>query len=378
LPLGGYVKIAGMIDESLDKNQMKGEPQPWEFRSKPAWQRLIIMLGGVTVNILLAFAIYAMLLYVHGEQYLSVQEARYGIVADSLAAQIGLRTGDKIIGYDRDKTFENFNSITGTLLLENALSIRVERDGQVLDIPIPRSFTKSLVEKKGEGFIAIAFPAEIGKVQPGSPIQKAGAKDGDVIIAINHQPVRYFEELRIMLRGMKKQTVPLTLKRGNDTIFTQVTVSEAGTIGFMAKPLDHYFKLSVKKYTLLQAIPAGVKKTGAMLSSYIKQFRLIFDPEVKGYKQVGSFITITQLFPKLWDWTAFWNLTAFLSIMLAVLNVLPIPALDGGHALFTIVEIVTGRKPSDKFLERAQIVGMVMLLALMVFALGNDIIRNFF
>lgn len=378
LPLGGYVKISGMIDESMDKDQLTQEPQPWEFRSKPAWQRLIIMLGGVTVNIVLAFFIYSMLLFVNGEQYLAVEDAKYGIVADSLAQQIGLRTGDKIIGYDREKKFESFNAIPGTLLLENALSIRVERDGKILDIPIPRSLTKAMVEKKGEGFISIAFPAEVGSVQAGSPIQKAGAKDGDAIIAINNQPVRYFDELRIVLRGLKGQTVPLSLLRGTDTINTTVTVSEAGTIGFAAKPLDTYFQLSTRTYTFFQAIPAGIKKTGSTLSNYLKQFRLIFDSDVKGYKQVGSFITITQLFPKLWDWTAFWNLTAFLSVMLAVLNVLPIPALDGGHALFTLVEIITGKKPSDKFLERAQMVGMAMLLTLMVFALGNDIFRNFF
>lgn len=378
LPLGGYVKIAGMIDESMDKEQMKQEPQPWEFRSKPAWQRLIIMLGGVTVNIILAFAIYAMLLFVNGEQYLPVEGAKYGIVADSLAQQIGLKTGDKIVGYDHDKKFETFNSIKGTLLLENALSIRVDRNGEILDIPIPRSLTKALVEKKGEGFISIAFPAEIGAVQAGSPIQTAGAKDGDFIIGINGEPIRYFDELRIALRGLKEKTVPLALLRGTDTVQTTVTVSKAGTLGFAAKPLDSYFQLETKKYTFFQAIPEGVKKTGATLSNYIKQFRLIFDSEVEGYKQVGSFITITQLFPKMWDWTAFWNLTAFLSIMLAVLNILPIPGLDGGHALFTIVEIVTGKKPSEKFLEYAQMVGMVLLLTLMVFALGNDIIRNFF
>ncbi|MBX2901931.1 MAG: RIP metalloprotease RseP [Chitinophagales bacterium] len=377
LPLGGYVKIAGMIDESMDKEQMKQEPQPWEFRSKPAWQRLIIMLGGVTVNIILAFLIYAMLLFANGEQYLAVEDAKYGIVADSLAQQMGLRNGDKIIGYDHDKKFETFTSVVGTILLENALSLRVDRNGEVLDIPIPRSLTKALVEKKGEGFISMAFPAEVGAVQPGSPIQKAGAKEGDAIIAINGSPVRFFDELRIGLRQLKGQTVPLTLLRGADTVATQVTVSEAGTIGFAAKSLDNYFKLSTKNYTLFQAIPAGIKKTGTTLSNYLKQFRLIFDSDVKGYKQVGSFITITQLFPKSWDWTAFWNLTAFLSIMLAVLNVLPIPALDGGHALFTIIEIITGKKPSEKFLEYAQMVGMILLLTLMVFALGNDIFRNF-
>jgi len=377
LPLGGYVKIAGMIDESMDKEQMKLPPQPWEFRSKPAWQRLIIMLGGVTVNIILAFFIYAMLLFTQGEQYLSVENAKYGIVADSLAREIGLQTGDKIVGYDHDKKFETFTSIVPTILLDNALSLQVERNGKMVDVAVPRSLTKALVEGKGEGFISIAFPAEIGAVQKGSSIAKAGAKDGDFIVGINNEPVSYFDELRFKLRNYKTQTVPLSLLRGSDTIQTTVTVTEAGTIGFAAKSLDNYFALSTKEYTFFQAIPAGVKKTGSTLSNYLKQFRLIFDSDVKGYKQVGSFITITQLFPKLWDWTAFWNLTAFLSIMLAVLNVLPIPALDGGHALFTLIEMITGKKPSDKFLEYAQTVGMVMLLTLMVFALGNDIFRNF-
>ncbi len=377
LPLGGYVKIAGMIDESMDKEQMKLPPQPWEFRSKPAWQRLIIMLGGVTVNVILAFFIYAMLLYTQGEQYLSVRDAKYGIVADSLAREIGLQNGDIIVGYDHDKKFESFNSIVPTILLENALSLQVERNGEVVDVALPRSLTKSLVDGKGEGFILVAFPAEIGSVQKGSAIEKAGAKDGDFIIGINDEPVVFFDELRIKLRSLKGQTVPIVLLRGTDTVATTVTVSEAGTIGFAAMPLNKYFTLSAKQYTFLQSIPAGVKKTGSTLSNYLKQFRLIFDSDVKGYKQVGSFITITQLFPKLWDWAAFWNLTAFLSIMLAVLNVLPIPALDGGHALFTLIEMITGKKPSDKFLEYAQTVGMILLLTLMVYALGNDIIRNF-
>jgi regulator of sigma E protease len=378
LPLGGYVKISGMIDESMDKEQLNQPAQPWEFRSKPAWQRLIIMLGGVTVNILLAFLIYAMLLFTYGEEYLKIEDAKYGFVADSVAMNMGIRTGDKIIGYDHGKKFESTNAIAKTVLLEEVLSIQVERDGQIIDIPFTGDIKKQLTDKKGLGFVSIAFPAEVGELQKDNPLIKAGGKTGDLIISVNNEPVSYFEELRIKLRSYKNKTVPLSVLRGADTVNLTVAVSPAGTIGFGPPKLDKFFTPTIKKYGFFESFPAGVVKTGSTLSDYIKQFRLIFDKDVQGYKQVGGFGSIGGLFPKVWgDWYTFWSLTAFLSVVLAFMNILPIPALDGGHALFTIVEMITGRKPSEKFLERAQLVGMVLLLSLMLLANGNDVLRLF-
>ncbi len=376
LPLGGYVKIAGMIDESMDKEQMDKPAQPWEFRSKPAWQRLVIMLGGVAVNIVLAVLIYSMLLFTYGQEYLKVEDAKYGFVPDSIAVNIGIKTGDKVIGYDHGQKFESTGEITKVVLLEGVKSIEVERDGQIIDIPITGDTKKRLTGRKSPGFVSIAFPAEVGELIKNEPLLKAGGKVGDLIISINNEPVRYFEEVRIKLRAYKGKTIPLAVLRGVDTINMKVAVTPAGTIGFGPPDLSKYFNKTTKKYSLLQSFPAGASLTFTKLSEYIKQFRLIFDKDVQGYKQIGGFGSIGGLFPKVWgDWETFWNLTAFLSVVLAFMNILPIPALDGGHALFTLVEMVTGRKPSEKFLERAQLVGMVLLLSLMLYANGSDVLR---
>jgi len=378
LPFGGYVKIAGMVDESMDTENLNKTPQPWEFRSKPAWQRLIIMLGGVTVNVILAFAIYTGLLFSQGEQYLPAEDARFGFVADSLAREIGLQTGDRILSYDGGKPFQSVNSIVPQITLDNAMTLEVERNGKPEVVKIPQRLYKDLIKSGGGGFVSLAFPAEIGGFAGGSVLQKAGAKEGDRIISLNGSSVQYFEEVRILLRGLRNKSTAISLLRGSDTVQLSLSVPASGLLGFTSKPADQYFQLKTREYSLMAAIPAGAEKTWTTLVNYIKQFRLLFNPEMEGYKQIGSFITITKLFPKGWDWVAFWNLTAFLSIMLAFINVLPIPALDGGHALFTIYEMITGHKPGEKFLERAQMAGMILLLSLMVYALGNDIFRNLF
>jgi regulator of sigma E protease len=375
LPLGGYVKISGMIDESMDKEQMKLPPEPHEFRSKPSWQRLIIMLGGVTVNILLAFAIYIGMMWIWGEQYLPTSEVKYGIVADSVARDMGLRNGDKILSVNNEPV-EDFFRIPGRIILDNASSVQVERDGQPVNIQIPEGFIGRLLKHQNPDFITARMPFIIGGFSVGSAAKESGVLEGDRIIGINDSVVEYFDQFREVIPAFKNQEISLKVLRDADTMSFNVQIPETGVIGAYTNPAG-LFNFKVKEYNFFTAIPAGFNRTIKGVTDYIKQLRLIFSPEVKAYESVGGFITIGNIFPGTWDWTAFWGLTAFLSIMLAILNVLPIPALDGGHVMFLLYEIITGRKPSDKFMEFAQIVGMVLLFGLLIFANGNDIVKLF-
>jgi regulator of sigma E protease len=378
LPLGGYVKISGMIDESMDKEQMKLPPQPYEFRSKPAWQRLIIMIGGVSVNILLAIAIYIVMLTVWGEQYLPTKEAnKYGITCDSLALEMGLKNGDKLLSVDNE-TFENFLSFPLEILLNEAKTVQVERDNKAIDINIPEGFLQKLVSKKTADFVFVRFPYEAHSFSENSAAEAAGMQINDRIIEINNVSAHYFNELSTEIQKYKNEEVGITVVRENDTLILNVLIPEESYIGVYAKPITNYFTFSDKRYGFIEAIPAGFAKTYKSIGDYLKQLRLMFSPEVKAYKQVGSFITIASIFPGTWDWESFWQLTAFLSIMLAVINLLPIPALDGGHTMFLLYEIIARRKPSDKFMEYSQVVGMILLLALMVFAIGNDFLMHVF
>lgn len=377
LPLGGYVKIAGMIDESLDREQMKREPQPWEFRSKPAWQRLIIMVGGVTVNIILAFAIYIAVLAAWGEQYLPAEEVKFGIVASPLAQEMGLQSGDRIVALD-GKPAGDFFKIPVKIILDKVQTVGVIRDGQPVDISIPEGFITKLLQQREPGFIGIRFPFEVSGFAGNSPAKEAGIQNGDRIISINGEILPYFDQFRERIPDFKNQTVSIGVVRETDTLEFAVAVPEEGLIGVStAQQLDHYFNLKTKEYNLIQAIPAGISKGYTGIGNYLKQLRLLVSPQTKAYESVGGFITIGSIFPSVWNWQAFWELTAFLSIMLAILNILPIPALDGGHVLFLVYELISGRKPSDKVLEYAQIAGMILLLALVVFANANDI-RNLF
>lgn len=376
LPLGGYVKIAGMIDESMDREAMKKDPQPWEFRSKPAWQRLIIMVGGVTVNVLLAFAIYIGILALWGEQYLpTAQVNKYGIVADTLANEMGLQNGDRILAVNQQYV-NDFNKIPMVLILEEAKTIRVERDGKDMDITIPQGFIGKLVKSKDPNFLSPRFPFEVEGFSNQSTAKEAGIQLNDKIISIDGEPTIYFDEFASAVQNHKGETVRAVVVRGIDTLLLNVPVSAQGVVGIYTNPMK-YFEFEKKNYNLLQAIPAGFVKTIDGIGNYLKQLKLLFSPEVKAYESVGGFITIGSIFPATWDWPAFWRLTAFLSIMLAILNLLPIPALDGGHVMFLAYEIISGRKPSDKFMEYAQIAGMVLLLGLLIFANGNDIVKLF-
>lgn len=378
VPLGGYVKIAGMIDESMDKNQLKQPAQPWEFRSKPAWQRLIIMLGGVTVNVLLAFFIYAMILFTWGETKLPIKNVKDGVwCVDSLATELGLQNGDKIISVN-DQPITYFEDINASLLLGDHMTI--ERNGVQQNIKLPVNLIEKIVEKgKRSPIVALRIPVIVSEVPDTSTAHKAGLEPNDRIIGVNTNPIQYFDELKDILKQHKSDTLLLQVQRGNQQLTLITPVSKEGTIGFTplipdANTLEKLgmYQFDQKKYGFFASFPAGVQKAGEKLDFYIQQFKKILNPKTGAYKGVGGFKSMGSIFPNHWDWETFWNITAFFSIVLAFMNLLPIPALDGGHVLFTLYEIITRRKPSEKFLEYAQYVGMAILLGLLLFANGND------
>jgi regulator of sigma E protease len=378
LPLGGYVKIAGMIDESMDKEQMKMPPQPWEFRSKPAWQRLIIMIGGVTVNLILGFLIFAMVLFKWGEEYLPVRNITNGIFVDSLGQKIGLQDGDKILGVN-GRQVENFEKIAGEIILNEAQSLQIERNGQKMDLPIPEGTIRSLIRKKGEPIGYPKFPAVVDSVDKSVAKFKEGAlQKGDQVIAFEGKPVRSYAELTYLRMPYKDKDVTVAVLRGSDTVNVRLSINKEGRLGFIAKPIKDFIKFEKKEYGFFESFPAGVRKGWNTLVMNVKNFKLLFtSKEVKASESLGSFISIGGMFGANWDWERFWSMTALLSIVLAFMNILPIPALDGGHVIFTLYEMITGRKPGDKFMEYAQIVGMVLLLGLMAYALGLDVFRLF-
>lgn len=375
IPFGGYVKISGMIDESMDKEQMKLPPQPYEFRSKPAWQRLIIMLGGITVNVLLAIVIFIGIMWHWGEDYIPNNKLTYGIYADSLAQKIGLHDGDKIVSLDH-KPIDNYRDIGIDIVLNGAKTIQVNRDGKNIDIAIPDTYAAELNKDKLEHFISPQFPHYIDSVGKEVKIIKGSLQKGDRIIATNGVATPYYHQYFLQKKNKKDEPLPITLLRNDkDTIQTTVMLSSAGTIGFMPRTPDKVLGDSVKKYSFFEAIPAGTKACFDFLGKQINGYKQIVTGKVKASDSLGSVISIGNTFPDKWNWQRFWMLTAMFSIMLAFINVLPIPGLDGGHALFTIAEIITGKKPSDKFMEYAQVVGMILLLSLMVYALGLDFWR---
>ncbi len=375
LPLGGYVKISGMIDESMDKEQMALEPQPWEFRSKTAWQRLLIMLGGVTVNFLLAFTIYWLVLYAWGDKYLPNANLNYGVVADSVAQKVGIANGDKIIALNGNE-ITDFSEIRLSIILDDTKTITVDRNGQKIDLPFTMADKANMI-KSQSFFIEPAYPFVIAGFSDPEIEKTSGLKINDQIIGMNGKYMAFFNQYPEELMNYAGQEVNLHVMRGSDSLVIQTILSENGKIGVAVKSPADFFQLETKEYGFFEALPAGIAKGFDKIRDYLKQFPLIFNPETEAYKSVGGFIAIGNIFPAFWDWEAFWSMTALLSIMLAVVNILPIPALDGGHVMFLLYEIIVGKKPSDKFLEYAQITGMVMLLALLVFANGNDIIKLF-
>jgi regulator of sigma E protease len=377
LPLGGYVKISGMIDESMDKEQMKLPPQPYEFRSKPSWQRLLIMTGGVIFNFVSAILIYVLVLFAWGETYLPTANVKYGIVTDSTGYSIGLRNGDKILSVD-NIYIDNFFQITPDIVLNARKTIQVERDGQKLDINIPKDFINKILKEKGQIGVRVPFgPYVISGFAKTSPAKLAGVQEGDELTGIDNKKFTFFDEYKGYLSQNRDSTVVLNLLRKGEVLNLKAKISSEGMLGINGPATNQQFEFKTINYGFFQSIPAGLNKGFRTISDYLKQFKLIFAKNSKAYESLGGFITIGKIFPGVWDWQSFWNLTAFLSIILAVMNILPIPALDGGHVMFLLFEVITGKKPSDKFLEYAQIAGMVLLVALLLYANGNDVLRLF-
>ena len=379
LPLGGYVKISGMIDESMDKEQMALPPQPWEFRSKPAWQRLIIMLGGVTVNFILAFIIYIGMSFVYGDTYIANADLKDGVwVENPVMQKIGFKTGDKIISIDGQKV-ENLDNDTNMKVIMSK-EVLIERNGQQQTIKTPTDFVDQL-SKHEKGFLINArIPFVVASITEESPNKNLKAKD--MILSLNGEKVKYFDEAKSILNKNKGKSIPALILRDLKETPITLKVSAAGKLGVKPGELDikslerlGYYKISTKEYSFAESIPVGLEKGKNQLVGYGKQLKMIFNPATKAYKQVGGFAAIFGIFPPQWSWEAFWTITALLSIMLGVMNLLPIPALDGGHVMFLLYEIISGRKPSDKFLENAQMVGFVLLIALLLFANGNDIYK---
>mgnify|MGYP005626084073 CR=1 FL=1 len=385
IPLGGYVKISGMIDESMDKEQLKQPMQPWEFRAKPAWQRLIIMLGGVFVNFVLGILIYICLMWAYGEQYLPNDNVKNGVwVQDSLAVNLGLETGDKILTVDGER-IKKFSGLS--LEFINGNNFQIERNGQILEKEIPTDFISQLMDRgKNAGpFLFPRYPFTIGIIPEDSPNVNSNLKPKDILTSINGEEIKYYDEANAIIEKYKNQEVKATVLRGKETKDINLKVTADGKLGVVFSTIPFrdlerigYYDLADVDYSFSEAVPAGLKKSWKTLTDYVKQLKKIFNPSTGAYKGLGGFISIGSIFPDEWSAESFWNITAFLSIMLGFMNLLPIPALDGGHVVFTLWEMITGKKPGDKFLEYAQVTGFIILIALLLFANGNDVYRAIF
>jgi regulator of sigma E protease len=359
----------------MDKEAMKLPAQPYEFRAKPAWQRLLIMLGGVMMNFIFAMIIYIGILYAWGESYLPTENAKYGIEVSEVGEKVGFQNGDKILSVD-NHYIENFRKVIPTIVLENAKTVQVERNGRKTEVEISGEDLALMIKSKEVIDFRKPFDISIGKVEKKSPADNAGLKKGDIFSTVDGQNFEFYDEFSSYLRSKKGETIELGLIRDGQSMSKEVTVSEEGKIGFYASWNNTDFvQYKSVEYGFLESIPAGIIRGFDTTKDYLKQFKLIFNKETKGYESLGGFATIGNIFPGTWDWYAFWNMTAFISIILAIMNLLPIPALDGGHVMFLMGEIITGRKPGEKFLEYAQITGMVLLLALVLYANANDIIK---
>ena len=375
LPLGGYCKICGMIDESMDKEALAKEPQPWEYRSKPAWQRFFVIFGGVFFNFILAILIYTGIMYAWGEQYIKNSDVTTGIYANELAREMGFRNGDRIISFN-DVEPDKFTDLQVDLLRTQATQAKVLRDGDTVTLELDPVYIPSVLNTPG--MFSYGIPFEVQEIPDSSINAASGLMPKDRVLAINGEDCAMFYQVQEVLARHKGDSIVATVARGNEITLVPLATDTLGRVQVAVNAnLEDFYTITQKEYSLLSAIPAGIHKASVTVANYFKELKLIFSPKTEAYKSVGSFITIGKIFPDTWDWHSFWNITAFLSVMLAVLNILPIPALDGGHLVFTIYEMITGRKPSDKFLEYAQTVGMILLLGLMVLAFGNDIFRLF-
>lgn len=373
LPLGGYVKISGMVDESMDKEQMAKPAEPWEFRSKPAWQRLIVMIGGVTVNVIVGIVIYSIILWTHGEDVLRTENVTYGVHCNPLMYEYGFKDGDKILALDGNKP-DDFMDVNKRMILDDPSKITIERSGQLMDIQLPEGFGQLLIDSGiKSGCFSPRIPFVIDTVSPGLPASLAGVLKGDTIVGINSYYSIFFQDVARELKKKPGEVVRLHVLRDGKSISLPVGVSKEGTIGVGHASLSNFFQIDNISYSLAQAIPGGFKAAWETVTDYTSQLRFLFSKA--GAKQVGGFVTFAKLFPPEWDWVVFWERTALISLILAFMNILPIPALDGGHILFLLWEMITGKAVSQKVLESTQVVGMVLLLGLMLYGNGMDLFR---
>ncbi len=372
IPFGGYVKIAGMIDESMDREQMKSPPKSWEFRSKPAWQRLIIMLGGVTVNFFLAWFIYSALLVTQGDTYIDNDKLTYGIYVDEIGEKLGLKKGDKVISVDGKKV-EKFDDLPFDILLGDKMT--VNRNGRKVSFELKDEVKKLVLESQGKGFIDLAFPAIIDSIIPNSHADKAKLMKGDQIIMVNNKPTDYWIDLVKKIQGTKKDTLNLVVKRNSNIVSLKVFVPDSSRIGITSKS---YKFTTTDQYSLVQAIPKGLSQTVDILVKQVRQFKLIFNKKTKGYKHVKGPIGIVSMMPESWNWLFIWKFTAMFSVWLAFLNLLPIPALDGGHIVFLLYEMISGRPATEKVMEFAQVAGFIIVMSLMLLVFGSDIYHLIF
>lgn len=366
LPFGGYCKIAGMIDESMDTEHLKTDPQPWEFRSKPAWQRILVMAGGVMFNFILAILTYSAILSIWGESYLANKGNR--IYVNELAYDLGFRNGDEILMFD-DYVPEEFQMLQADLARQTARKATVLRDGDTLDIYIDHSMIGDILNTPG--MFDLAIPFTVRSIAEDSPNTGKDLQSGDRIISIAGTDVEFVQDAWSVLERHAGENVGISFLRGQDTLMTEIAVDTSGRIGvYLVQP-----EIQKKEYGLAASIPAGFRKTFSTIGGYLQDLKLVATPSTEAYKSVGSFIAIGQIFPSAWDWHSFLSIIALLSIMLGVMNLLPIPALDGGHIVFTLYEMITGRKPSDNFLYITQLIGLILVFGLMILAFGNDISR---
>ena len=373
IPLGGFCKISGMIDESMDTEQMAKPPQPWEFRAHPAWQRLIIMAGGVLMNVIFAIILYILILFTWGEEYLKTDNAVYGIEVNALSEEIGFRSGDKILAFEGEPVPENFAELQISLVRNKVHNVTVLRGEDTVNVHIDPVYMEAMLNTPG--MFMLRAPIAIGGFPDSSINMSTGLMQGDKLVRIGDDNVQFYSDLKNSLGSYAGESANLIVKRNSDTLNIPVEVNENGQMEVFLQNDISDFEITEKDYSLVSAIPAGFKKTFTSIGDYVKELGLLFSPNTNAYKSVGSVIAIGSIFPAKWNWQIFWNITALLSIILAVMNLLPIPALDGGHILFTLYEMITGRKPSDKFMTIAQTIGMIILFLLMILAFGNDIMR---
>lgn len=377
VPFGGYCKIAGMVDESTDADELGSEPQPWEYRSKPAWQRLLIIVGGVLMNILLAVAIYIGIMFKWGDSYIKTADVHDGFEFSQVAQDLGFRNGDKILSLD-GRYVDNYRQIPIDILLDDVQTVTVDRAGTQVDVSMVNKDMKALL--KDPSFMEVRRHYTVGAVLADSGAYRAGIQPGDSITGVNGVPLKWQDQIHAAISSHPGDTILLAYVRAGQPMETPVAVSPTGKIGILSAPvrLSDDYNISTQKYTFFQSIPVGTKRAFSSIGSYLKQLKLIVSPETEAYKSVGGIISMGKIFPNQWHWLSFWQVTALLSIMLAVLNILPIPMLDGGHMVFILYEMITRRKPSDKFMERAQLVGMIIVFGIIILANGNDILKLIF